>query len=95
MPDLRNSEGLLLTEAEKLPLKEVQRVERSQAPSVSFQLWFEIILGVRNVHSKKSYRARRLEPGGQQGAGLDDGGVAFWAGGDHADFYLEEVGNEF
>jgi hypothetical protein len=32
MPDLRNSEGLLLTEAEKLPSKEVQRVERSQVP---------------------------------------------------------------
>ncbi len=36
-----------------------------------------------------------LEPGGEEGVGLDDGGVAFGAGGDHADFDLEEVGDEF
>lgn len=60
-----------------------------------FSIVVEIILGVRNVHSKKSYRARRLEPGGQEGAGLDYGGVALGAGGNHADFYLEEVGDKF
>ena len=35
-----------------------------------------------------------LEPAGQQGAGLDDGGVALGAGGDHADFDLQEIGDE-
>src|ERR1700686_1194380 len=44
---------------------------------------------------KFQYEPSALEPGGQKRAGLDDGGVAFWAGGDHADFDVEEVGDEF
>jgi hypothetical protein len=31
---------------------------------------------------------------GKESAGLDDGGVAFGTGGDHADFELEQIGDE-
>jgi hypothetical protein len=44
---------------------------------------------------KFQYDTNTLEPGGQQRTGLDYGGVAFGAGGDHADFYLEKFGDEF
>src|SRR5882762_2257726 len=39
-------------------------------------------------------RTQELEPTGEQGAGLDDGGVALRACGDHANFDLEIVGDE-
>jgi hypothetical protein len=63
---------------------------------VSFQFVVEIILGVRNGYKKKiQCETNSLEPGGEHGAGLDYGGVAFGAGGDHANFDLEEVGDKF
>ena len=57
---------------------------------------YAVLLGVRNGYEKKfQCETNSLEPGGEQGAGLDYGGVTFGAGGDHADFDLEEVGYKF
>src|SRR5216683_4683456 len=39
-------------------------------------------------------KSRSLEPAGEESARLDDGGVPLGAGGDHADFDLEIVGDE-
>src|SRR5579859_2597783 len=39
-------------------------------------------------------KTQELQPVGEQSAGLNDGGVALGAGGDHSDFDLEMVGDE-